>query len=260
MISTSFDEIKDVFELTAKYETPENILGIFDIHFTLLAPKIPYLQKSCIEKHQDIFDEIFSPLSLIEQDVAIALAYLLETKFLSDENIPYILNNLQKKGMRFIALTAALSGAIENISLIEELLYTLLKAQNIEFSNSFPNLQHYAFKNLVLYRGTYPVFHKGILLSNGEKSKLTKGQVLYDFLKHTKYHPKVIIFIDDKYEHLRDVQKSIKDLNPDIRFIGIEYQGARKLEKNIEIDKKKFLEFWSYWANKALKSKHNGEI
>lgn len=260
MISSSFDEIKDIFDLTVKHENPENILGIFDIHFTLLAPKIPYLQKSYIEKHQNIFNKILSALSSIEQDITLALAYLLETKYLPDENIPYILNNLQRKGMRLIALSAAPSGTIENISLIEELLYTLLRAQNIEFSSSFPKLQQHTFTNLMPYRGTYPVFHKGILLSNGEKSKLTKGQVLYDFLKHTKYHPKVIIFIDDKHEHLKDVQKSLKNLNPNIRFIGIEYQGARKLEKNIEINKKKFLEFWSYWANKALKSKHKGEI
>lgn len=68
-----------------------------------------------------------------------------------------------------------------------------------------------------------PVFFKGIVFTN----LVSKGRSLELFLKHAKFNPKKIIFIDDQIENLESVFKFSSENN--ILFIGIEYTAASKI-------------------------------
>jgi hypothetical protein len=90
-----------------------------------------------------------------------------------------------------------------------------------------------------LGNGKPALYIQGILFCAGQD----KGEVLIDWLKQMNFHPKKIIFIDDKIKNVMQVQKAvIKNKYP---FIGLRYGYLDEYKKSItpEIMKKEFLDF-----------------
>ena len=114
------------------------------------------------------------------------------------------------------------------------------------------------------YGGSHPMFYHGVLSSNGER-KVSKGQTFVAFLKHMGpkhqnkvgrgHYPKVVILADDRMKNLEDVEKSLKEYDPSIQFIGIEYQGAFSYAPQ-DISKEDFQKFWETFAEKARRQVH----
>jgi hypothetical protein len=72
-------------------------------------------------------------------------------------------------------------------------------------------------KNLTLQLVKPAVLTDGIIFCNDNN----KGQTLLKFLEACNYKPEIIVFIDDKLNHLLDVEKEC--LLNKIQFIGIRY-------------------------------------
>lgn len=88
-----------------------------------------------------------------------------------------------------------------------------LKSLSIDLSKTAPSLHDHYFmngKNGVLYRN-------GILFTSGT----SKGEALIKLLDRINYHPKHIVFVDDKKSHLQDVEKSVELRG--MSFIGLRY-------------------------------------
>jgi hypothetical protein len=148
---------------------------------------------------------------------------------LIEKETPLILSSLQTKGIKLMALTAASSGHVMG-AFIPDLRYQELKKHDIDFSSSFPHLQDMQFTDLKQNCGSYPLFTKGILLVNGDSARinkdwLSKAEVLLHFFEKTAFYPQKIVFVDDKKEHLEEMEKALSHLN--IAFIGLHYQGAK---------------------------------
>ncbi len=101
-----------------------------------------------------------------------------------------------------------------------------LESLGVSFSYSFPHIPCCRLKKFPpnpmtvgLKRGKYPLFKRGILFTN----KNPKGMVLDAFLKHLAWIPERIIFIDDRFSFLEDVQKLCVSKN--IPFSGFLYCG-----------------------------------
>jgi hypothetical protein len=143
-----------------------------------------------------------------------------------------ILNNLQHRKIKTIALTYSSTGSYASFPSLESMRVDTLKSLGIDFSKSFSNLSLLRMKRpdlgldrrnfSVLKGGKYPIFKEGILFAN----RNPKGAVLSAFLDYLSWTPRDILFIDDRLSFLRDVQAMCYERN--IPFKGVLYRGTDK--------------------------------
>lgn len=238
-----------------EHNSPSEVLVAFDIDMTLTQPDHPAVYYPVLKKYYDSYKQIMSELTPSQRDLAATLSLLLPQKLVEDINST-VVNNLQQQGLQTMAFTASLTGSLKNdtgnIVRIEQIRYDSLQQFNINFSKTFA-IEEIIFTDMPVYHGSHPVFYKGILLANGEKGIANKGSVLIAFLKRIHNVPKAIVMIDDKLQNLKDIQIFLQQHNPDIKFLGIEYQGALNYMPQ-EISKEDFELFWQNMAQKAKSS------
>ena len=231
------------------------ILIVYDIDRTITQPSHPAYYISNRTKYKNLYEQSLKDLNTEQRDVLANLSILHSPWELVEAEFPgviaYYRDHLQIKS---IALTASLTGALAQVERLEEWRYEELKKFNIDFSVSFPNHKFVEFKDAPSYLGRKPMYYKGILLSNGERSIFTKGDLLVKFLEVANYQPKLIIVIDDKLHFLEKIQRSfsLTDHNP--QCLGSEYTAsAENFLAEISED-----DIFNYWSNLAtLSKKHN---
>ena len=112
-----------------------------------------------------------------------------------------------------MALTA------RSMPLVERTIQELTRL-TIDFSVN--SLHEYPMKLSVTHVGKYD--HGIIFCSNNNKAS-----ILFQFLSTIDYHPKQIIFIDDKLSHLVHVEKEVEARG--ITFVGLRYTGSDTRKK-----------------------------
>ena len=154
------------------------------------------------------------------------LFYRQQKNVLIEPDVLRILNLLKSKGIKSISLTNSITGSYASLPSFEKMRIDQLESLGVSFSYSFPHIPCCRLKKFPpnpmtvgLKRGKYPLFKRGILFTN----KNPKGMVLDAFLKHLAWVPERIIFIDDRFSFLRDVQKLCVSRN--IPFSGFLYCG-----------------------------------
>ncbi|OJW47192.1 MAG: hypothetical protein BGO67_03700 [Alphaproteobacteria bacterium 41-28] len=260
--------IKTMKDLQTKIETilkgqkAKDVLVAFDIDMTLTQPNHPAVYYPAIKKYVDVYKMILGQLAPEQKDLAATLTTQLIPQKLVEEGTPQIIKNLQKKGVKVIALTSSLAGPIKGY---KDKIIILRKDQlqklGFDFSKSLKDFVSVTtFFNFKKYAGGYPMFYHGVLSANGE-GYVTKGEAFTALLRHTGplyedkvrkpgFYPKVVVMIDDKKKHLEDIEKQLKSYDPSIQFIGIEYEGAFNYAPQ-DISKEDFQKFWEDLANKA---------
>lgn len=247
---SKFSEIQGIYKDVLKKTKGEEILGLWDINMTLLHFESPALHMVNLKKHYGAFKEMLKDLSPEEIDKVFSYALISSEQRLMEPEVPSILEGLQKKGVRQIALTGILTGELDGIQL-ETFQRNSLKTHGINFSHNFPNLLEITFKGFPSYRGFHPVYLKGVLSINGERNpEGGKGKVLVAFLKMVAFRPKVIIFTDDREKNLKIVEDALKAFDPSIQFVGIHYTGASKVPGK-PLSAKAFKDHWGTYIEKA---------
>lgn len=133
---------------------------------------------------------------------------------LFDPDAEYIVNYLQKHGVKTIALTNRYT----------EMAYSThrnLRSVGIDFSKNTPHLEDCWIDGIVS-----PSKYIGGILFNGLIN--FKGDTLVAFLKQINYTPKKLIYIEDKLNHLSQVEECVSSLS--IPFIGVHF-GALELQR-----------------------------
>ncbi len=144
---------------------------------------------------------------------------------LIDPSAPRLVNKLESRGVKTIALTAARTGKFGVIENAEDWRLKILKQFNLDFSKSFPKNQIIYFGDGAKKENDYSLFKDGVLFLGDEKS--TKGALLVQFLDKVQWKPKKVIFIDDKMSHLSSVETALNEAK--IPFQGYQYKGVEKL-------------------------------
>ncbi len=144
---------------------------------------------------------------------------------LIDPSAPRLVNKLESRGVKTIALTAARTGKFGVIENAEDWRLKILKQFNLDFSKSFPKNQIIYFGDGAKKENDYSFFKDGVLFLGDEKS--TKGALLVQFLDKVQWKPKKVIFIDDKMSHLSSVETALNEAK--IPFQGYQYKGVEKL-------------------------------
>jgi len=196
-------------------------LAVFDIDDTLTILNEPAFHRPNFKLHHaENFARIMEPLSTEERLLAFTLPLLTTAGDLLEIQTPQVIRNLQSKGVKTIALTAAMGGRIRD-AFIEDRRISELNRVGIDFAPSFPDVQGTIFFTnfQAPIFGSYPLFKSGILFTNEND----KGDVLVEFLKALSWTPRQIIFVDDRIDHLYAVEKALSLFNPEIQFKGFHF-------------------------------------
>lgn len=233
---TMFATIQEIQSLTeiAQIELDgHEAMAVFDIDDTLTILHEPAFQRPNFKmRYPEIFAEMMAPLSKEERLLAFTLPLVMTQGDLLEIETPEFILHFQDKGVKTIALTAALAGKFQDF-IIDDRRISELKRVGIDFSNSFPALQETVFTNFqepVI--GSYPVFKQGVIFTNEND----KGDVLVAFLKGLSWRPSLILFVDDRMEHLVAVEKALEAFNPEIEFKGFHFQANPAFYEPIELE------------------------
>lgn len=186
---------------------PETLV-ILDIDDTLLIP-VQTLGTdawflSRLDHHFQIKKDRFLALdrALAEWE---AIRHITNVKIV-EEGTDDIINEMQKSNTVIMGLTTQ-GLALANRTVVQ------LKSLSIDLSRTAPSVHDCYFingQNGVLYQ-------QGVLFTAGT----SKGEALTKFLDTINYHPKHVVFINDKKTHLQDVEKSLELRN--MNFTGLRY-------------------------------------
>lgn len=109
--------------------------------------------------------------------------------------MPLMLQDLRNKNINTMALTA-------RGPFLSERTYEQLKTIDIHFYLNFSCIKEHV---MLLH---FPCLYRYSMLFVGSNNK---GEALRHFLEICNYHPKKIIYIDDKIHHLHSVEKALSD-------------------------------------------------
>lgn len=253
----SIQEIKQVVDEALKTFAPEDVMVVFDVDYTLTYPDSPACYYSVIKKYRDIYKNLMKDLTPAQKDAVISLMVHITPQKLIEKETPSVIEGLQDKGVKVMALTATLSGKVIGAS--DKLVFLrrdALQKMGIDFSRkSF--LRGRVIPNLGdEYAGGTPTFYHGFMASNGE-GKNNKGEAFVNLLKvlglsklgSVVYAPKCVIFVDDKEQNIKDMEESLKafkvgEIKPSITCIGVKFTGALKLKPSRDVSEEEFKSFW----------------
>lgn len=149
-------------------------------------------------------------------------------QILTEECIVKIIDNLQEKNIKIIALTSCYTKP-NDVIIYGKYKFELLKDFKIDFSTSF-KINNFKFTNLPTVNESYPEYYKGIILTN----TIEKGKVLTEFFKQVKWQPKEVIFFDDQLTNLLNVEEHLKSLDSKIKYIGYHFIKTDLTNFNID--------------------------
>lgn len=182
-------------------------LVVFDIDDTLIQSNDRILR--CGEKYIDqILDSIDSGLIL---ESLITLQHKISV---IDDRIFILLEKLNQRKIKVMAVTAMLTGTFGIIPRLEDWRIGQLHSVGIDFGQPFPFIDHMRVQEYE--NQSYPPTYKGgILASCG----VPKGKVLVAFLKQIGWKPSRVVFVDDKMENVHTVEIELEKENiPNICF------------------------------------------
>jgi hypothetical protein len=229
-----------ILNLLERYD-PKTLLVAFDVDLTLIEPQNPVFHNINFKRYIHIFHDFFKNFSDSEKECIFVRALLDTPHKIIDESSPEFIRFLRQNNVTTIALTAMLTGNIDG-KYIQEYRFDHLTSFGLTFDNHFSHEAH-IFEHLPSNNDTHPAFYKGILFSNGEQGSAHKGHTMVAFLEKMNLSPSCIILVDDRSKNLTDLEKSLKDYNPQIEFIGIEYPLS-PFHPTPEISQEEFMRFW----------------
>ncbi len=239
---SSIQEAKPYLE-----KVDQNSLVLFDVDYVLTQPSEPSFQMKNIRLYKEIWKDITGNLSTLENNISSTLIAISSPSILIENKMISVINTLNERKIKVLALTGILTGKLGKIQSIEKWRYNTLKKLGFVFSSSFDKISDATFSSLPSCRGNYPVFYKGVLFSNGDANKVEKGRILRAFLALLKekynWSPTFILFIDDRENNLKDIEAVCASFTPPIQFTGLLYKGARDYP-SIPVDEKDFKSKW----------------
>jgi hypothetical protein len=248
----SFDEANEQLN-----NADTSTLVIFDVDDVLITsddhifrPSASGFRPSCWKgKNAQELDHL---VSIIQSEIDFILI---------EQDLPSLIDSLQKREVKTIALTACRTGKFGVIESVEDWRINQLLDHSIDFSVSWKDILDTRFPHLVALNQNPPIFKKGILLIGDfyfENGTSTKGQLLGAFFDKIKWHPKKVLFFDDKMKNLTSVQDELAKRG--IEYQGFFYRGAESVPGDFD---KELAEFQVEYLTKNktwLKDKEAREL
>lgn len=222
----SLEEIKSQFE-----DYSQDTLVVFDVD-DVLTMHVDQFWHPDSNFRKLFYAEEKRPKTPAEKDIFeknISVLMLQPQRVLVENTTPNIIKQLQKKGIKVIALTNCATGQFGHIASVEEWRITQLRDFDIDFSKGISVEKHH-FLEIAKPNLKPALFEKGILFSQG----YTKGEVLEAFLKVSHWKPGKIVLIDDQLKNHETVEKHLNKLG--IPFKGYHYHGVKAYQNKMTIE------------------------
>lgn len=205
----------------------QDALVVFDVDFTLIVPEDKMLRPSGEKYLREITQEKLRGYSKEKIDELTSQVMLQSRVRLTDVKSLELLDLLQQKGIKTVALTAIRTGEYGAIPSMEDWRVQQLRRLGIDFAYSFPGVNPIVFSEFQ-GKGPSPAFSQGIICTVRYK----KGQVLKAFLEHLNWKPSKVVFVDDRLDCLQSVETEMDLLGiPTMGFLYTAETG-----KNERID------------------------
>ncbi|AIK97072.1 DUF2608 domain-containing protein [Candidatus Odyssella acanthamoebae] len=207
--------------------TPDTLF-IFDVDYVLLIPQDRVFWPVGRDIALKLYNLLIDPLPKDLREKLISITLQQAKVQLMDEGLPFLFSQLLAKNRKFIALTACDVGQRGEIEKLEDWRCNQLKELGFIFDISFPQQQRIVLDQLPAQPYSYPVFQEGVIFS----TNYPKGEALGAFLDLISFKPDLIIFIDDKIEHLQSVHKATKVRH--INYRGFHFRKAYSVEGSLD--------------------------
>ena len=198
----------------------ESSLIIFDIDHVLTSEDDLVFQPQFSKQRYILLKKILGTSDRREVFYFYMKLVLHAKKNLVDKNTPFLIRDLQKKGIKVIALTARGARPFGCVSNMADQSVKGLNELGIDFSFAFPQNTYLCLSDSLNSKTSFPVFRKGIIFTEA----YDKGYVLEKFLSKMNWRPKKIIFVDDDMKNIKSVRASMKRVGVD--FVGLHYLGC----------------------------------
>jgi hypothetical protein len=223
----------------------EQTLVIFDIDEVLIAPADPAFRLHWGHPHFVLVEKLLAEQSKPVMSRVWDMLNLASDAMLVDEAMPQVIEQLQTGQIPTMALTMNRAGQIparcEEMALIK---LAHLMRWGIDFSLSPVHDERVEFHHLSGYYGS-PTYLEGVLFASGNK----KGAVLVAFLEHAGLEPISVIFVDDRIDNLVSVEEALRQINPNIRYLGLHYTDPSLFEHDLTAEET--LERWKPLVQEA---------
>lgn len=244
---------KDIFEK----RNPEKTLFIFPLENFIVRPTHPAMQIQ-EQSYSSLLTKAFSKANSSVASYASVLMLLEYPNELVDEELPDLIDYIQKNNSAVIVTTPNVTGGINKIDFLDVWTLNYLKSKNIDLAQGvFANKQFIFDKEMKKINGTYPTFYKGLLSYNSDNTDNSSLQVLSAFLvlKLNKI-PDVVVAVSPSRQYLEELDKQLKVFREDNEFFGIVYNPP--VLKTKYISPKDYLQFWQDFVKKLNQIKRKG--
>ncbi len=210
---------------------PQGALVTFDVVGVLFWPKDQIFIHNEKKEYKQYIATLKKKYSNVKANKLISIILKERQVTLVDDNMPSLINSLQARGVKTVALTSGYTGSFGKIKKREDLRIKTLKKLGIDFSSSFPDKQEFTLTEESRSRATdaVSIFKQGVLFA----SRNDKGQILKLFLEQFSYTPTKIVHIDNNKGRVQEVATYAK--NAGIEYLGIIFSKDRsKLSEKLD--------------------------
>jgi len=205
-----------------------NTLVVFDVDEVLITTEDHFIHPYSYSTLFPIVDQYAKKIDRKELEEIMSLCFLHPKRVLIEGTTPELIQQIQKREIKTIALTHCEHGPLGLIPSVEVWRIEDLQSHGIDFSASFKDHPRLVLTELKSTKVPSPLFQQGILFSKG----YTKGQVLKAFLERIDFHPSKILFIDDSHDNLESMEKELQALKIPHRIFH--YTGASRFAKPLD--------------------------
>lgn len=226
-IEAKIDQIESIEVLEEKVQQlPKDSLVVFDVDEVIFTDQDAILKPVGDPLKFQIFNERYAKADTqSEKDlttIILSLPLTLAKKELVESRTPQLIKKLQEKGIKVIALTSCPTRPFGIIKDFEKWRLGHIDDFGIDFSKSFPDQKRFVFENITSYNVPPPVYNQGVIFAEG----FSKAAVLSAFLQKINYKPSEVVFIDDMFSNLQQMQDKLAILR--IPFHGFYYVKVEK--------------------------------
>ncbi len=211
----SFQEAEAILATTDK-----NTLVLFDVDETLIywADKIQYpkFKSQWQDMKKMAWERAGDRQTLLRSKIFLKCKKVLIEPFVAD-----IIRQLQDREVKVLALTKMESGNYGIIPLMEEWRYQELRDLGITFKSWSDHRME--FSQCVTRENNYPVFYKGILVTNRHEKGEVLGAFLDTIFEREGYKPDRVMLFEDQIGNLQSVEQELASRG--IAFEGYHYLG-----------------------------------
>lgn len=217
--SISVAESFDILEQEIDY-LDENSLIIFDVDETLFS-----LNRT-VQGQQSLFEQIATAKYSVYQTFLVRQKLRKIVPLAMEHRIATIIERLQDKGIKVIALTSGGYGIHPVIGDLSEFRIQMLNNLGISFSGAFFKIHKLEMPSST-DNNIASLFYKGVLFS----APFAKGNTLEQFLLTIKWKPSCLLFFDNDEKNVNDVAQTAQNLG--IPYQSFQYTGYQNIPEEI---------------------------